>query len=60
MKLCLILMCVCSFGLSAKSLAQQERVNLELEKVTLKTLLDKIQEQTQLNFMMNREQAELV
>ena len=44
MKLCLILMCVCSFGLSAKSLAQQERVNLELEKVTLKTLLDKIQE----------------
>lgn len=60
MKLCLILMCVCSFGLSAKSLAQQERVNLELERVSLKTLLDKIQEQTQLNFMMNREQAELV
>lgn len=60
MKLCLILVCVFSFGLSATTKAQQERVSLKLENVSLKILLDKIQEQTQLNFMVNREQAELL
>ena len=60
MKLCLILVCIFSFGLSATTKAQQERVSLKLEIVSLKILLDKIQEQTQLNFMVNREQAELL
>ena len=60
MKLCLILVCVFSFGLSETTKAQQERVSLKLENVSLKILLDKIQEQTQLNFMVNREQAELL
>ncbi|WP_187376727.1 MULTISPECIES: SusC/RagA family TonB-linked outer membrane protein [Butyricimonas] len=60
MKLCLILICVFSFGLSATTVAQQERVSLNLENVTLKTVLDKIQEQTDLNFMVNREQAEIL
>ena len=60
MKLCLILVCVFSFGLSATTKAQQERVSLKLENVSLKILLDKIQEQTQLNFMVNREQAKLL
>ncbi|MDE7073976.1 MAG: secretin and TonB N-terminal domain-containing protein, partial [Odoribacter sp.] len=57
MKLCLILLCAFSFGVSAKTMAQQERVSLQLEKVELKTVLEKIQEQTQVNFMVNREQA---
>ncbi len=60
MKLCFILICVFSFGLSATTKAQQERVSLNLENVTLKTVLDKIQEQTDLNFMVNREQAEIL
>lgn len=60
MKLCFILICVFSFGLSATTVAQQERVSLNLENVTLKIVLDKIQEQTDLNFMVNREQAEIL
>ena len=60
MKLSILLICVFSFGLSATTKAQQERVSLNLENVTLKTVLDKIQEQTNLNFMVNREQAEIL
>ncbi len=57
-RLCFILVCAFSFGLSAKTLAQQERVSLHLERVELKTVLEKIQEQTQVSFMLNREQSE--
>ena len=58
MKLCLILMCAFSFGVSANTYAQQERVSLKMENVTLKVLLDEIQQQTSLHFMLNREQAD--
>lgn len=58
MKLCLILMCAFSLGVSANTYAQQERVSLKMENVTLKTLLDEIQQQTSLHFMLNREQTD--
>ena len=44
MKLCLILMCAFSLGVSANTYAQQERVSLKMENVTLKTLLNFIQQ----------------
>lgn len=58
MKLCLILVCAFSLSVSANTYAQQERVSLQMEKVTLKTLLDEIQEQTQLHFMLNQKLGE--
>lgn len=58
MKLCLILMCAFSLGLSATTHAQQERISLNMQQVTLKRLLDEIQQQTQLHFMVNREQTD--
>lgn len=57
MKICLVLMCTFSLGLSAATYAQQERVTLRLKEVTLKVLLDEVQRQTQLHFMINRETA---
>lgn len=58
MKLCLMLMCAFSLGLSATTHAQQERVSLNLKEVSLKVLLDEIQGQANLHFMVNREQAD--
>lgn len=57
MRLCFILLFAFSFGLSAKTKAQEERVSLHLENVELKTVLEKIQEQAHINFMVNREQT---
>lgn len=57
MKICLVLMCTFSLGLSAATYAQQERITLSLKEVTLKVLLDEVQRQTQLHFMINRETA---
>lgn len=58
MKLCILLMLGFTFGLSASTLAQQERVNLDLQKVSIKVLFDEIQKQTNLSFVFNTEQAE--
>lgn len=58
MKLCFILIFVFSFGLSATTRAQQERVSLKLQHVSLREVLEQIREQTQLQFMMSREQGE--
>lgn len=58
MKLCFILVCLFSFGLSATTRAQQERVSLELQEVSLREVLEQIREQTKLQFMMSRHQGE--
>lgn len=56
MKLFLILMCGFTFSLSARSLAQDERVNLDLQNVSVNTLLNEIQRQTALHFIFNSDQ----
>ena len=53
MRLCFLLICGFTFSLSANSLAQQERVTLNLKNVTVKVLLDEIQRQTKLCFIFN-------
>jgi tonB-linked outer membrane protein, susC/ragA family len=58
MKLCISLMLFFTLGLSASTLAQQERVNLHLKDVSIKILFDEIQKQTDLSFVFNTEQAE--
>ena len=60
MKLCISLMLCFTLGLSASTLAQQERVNLDLKKVPIKVLFDEIQKQTSLSFVFNTEQAEKI
>lgn len=60
MKLCVILVCLFSFSLSATTLAQQERVNMKLQEVSLQQVLEQIREQTKLQFMMSKEQGERV
>ena len=45
-------------GLTASTLAQQERVNLDLQKVSFKVLFSEIQKQTNLSFVFNTEQTE--
>ena len=45
MKLFMILMCCFTFSLSANSFAQQEKVNLDLRDVSIKTLFSEIQRQ---------------
>ena len=57
MKLFMILMCCFTFSLSANSFAQQERVNLDLRDVSIKTLFSEIQRQTKLHFIFSNEQA---
>lgn len=58
MKLCISLLLCFTLGLSASTLAQQERVNLNLQKVSIKVLFDEIQKQTNLSFVFNTEQTE--
>ncbi len=60
MKLCVMLVCLFSFSLSATTLAQRERVNMKLQEVSLKQVLEQIREQTKLQFMMSKEQGERV
>ena len=57
MKLFAVLMFVFTCGLSASTLAQQERVNLDLKDVSLNELCSEIQRQTSLYFMFNSEQV---
>ena len=57
MKLCIILVCLFSFSLSATTLAQRERVNMKLQDVSLRQVLEQIREQTNLQFMMSKEQG---
>ena len=57
MKLFMILMCCFTFSLSANSFAQQEKVNLDLRDVSIKTLFSEIQRQTKLHFIFSSEQA---
>lgn len=58
MKLFIFLMCCFTFSLSANSFAQQEKVNLDLQGVSMKTLFSEIQRQTNLHFIFNTEQTE--
>ena len=58
MKLFIFLMCCFTFSLSANSFAQQEKVNLDLQGVSIKTLFSEIQRQTNLHFIFNTEQTE--
>ena len=48
-------MCVFTFSVSAESLAQQERVSLNLKDVAVRALFDEIQRQTNLYFVFNTE-----
>ena len=50
-------MCCFTFSLSANSFAQQEKVNLDLRDVSIKTLFSEIQRQTKLHFIFSNEQA---
>ncbi len=60
MKLRIVLVYLFSFCLSITALAQQERVNMELQNVPLRQVLEQIREQTKLQFMMSKEQGERV
>ena len=40
MKLCIILVCLFSFSLSATTLAQRERVSMKLQEVSLRQVLE--------------------
>ena len=55
MKLCVLLTCLFSLTAVANANAQQERVNLDLKEVSLKTLFNEIQRQTALSFVYNTE-----
>ena len=57
MKLFVFFMCCFTFSLSANSFAQQEKVNLDLREVSVKTLFSEIQRQTNLHFIFNTEQT---
>lgn len=60
MKLRMMLVCLFSCCLSVTVLAQQERVNIRLQHVSLRQVLEQIREQTQLQFMMSKNQEERV
>ena len=57
MKLFTLLMCCITFSLSANCFAQQQKVSLNLQEVSIKTLFGEIQRQTKLHFIYNTEQA---
>ncbi len=57
MKIFILFMCCFTFTLSAKSLAQQEKVNLDLREVSVDMLFSEIQRQTNLHFIFNNEQT---
>ena len=54
-KWCVFFTVFFSFSLSAKGVAQRERVSLNLNEVSLKTFFQEIQQQTGLNFVYNEE-----
>lgn len=56
MKLSFLLVCVFTLSLSASTWAQQERVSLKMQEVSVNTLLKEIQRQTDLQFIFNTEQ----
>lgn len=51
-------MCFFSLGLSAETMAQQERVRLNLKEVSFHTLFNEIQRQTKLAFLFNHESVD--
>ena len=55
MKLTVLFIFVFSFTLVANTSAQQERVNLNLKNVSIRTLFGEIQKQTALSFVYNME-----
>lgn len=55
MKLCVLFTFLFSFSAVASTHAQQERINLDLKDVSLKTLFGEIQKQTSLSFVYNTE-----
>lgn len=55
MKLCVLFTFLFSFSVVASTHAQQERINLDLKDVSLKTLFGEIQKQTSLSFVYNTE-----
>lgn len=55
MKLFVMCMCFFSLGISAKTMAQQERVRLNMKEVSFQTLFNEIQRQTKLAFLFNHE-----
>ena len=56
MKLFILLTCCFTFTLSAKTLAQQERVSLDLKDAQVQQFFEEIQRQTNLHFLFNNEQ----
>ena len=58
MKLFVLLTCCFTFTLSARTSAQQERVNLKMKDISVQKLFDEIQQQTKLYFLFNGEQVE--
>jgi TonB-linked SusC/RagA family outer membrane protein len=56
-KLCLAFLFVFTLGLSANVKAQHERVTLNLKNVSIKSLFDEIQKQTNLFFVFSAEQT---
>lgn len=58
MKLFVVCMCFFSLGLSAETMAQQERVRLNLKEVSFHTLFNEIQRQTKLAFLFNHESVD--
>ncbi|MEY8592567.1 SusC/RagA family TonB-linked outer membrane protein [Butyricimonas hominis] len=56
MRLFVLFMCCFTLSLSAKSLAQQEKVNLSMKNVSVQKLFNEIQRQTNLYFLFNIEQ----
>lgn len=60
MKLFVLFMCFFTFTLSANSLAQQERVSLNVKNVSVQKLFNEIQHQTNLYFLFNIEQIKQV
>lgn len=58
MRLCVIFTFLFSFSVSARVIAQQEKVNLDLQRATLQTLFQEIQRQTGLFFVYNEEQCQ--
>lgn len=55
MKLFVVYMCFFSLGLSARTMAQQERVRLNMKEVSFQALFNEIQRQTKLSFLFNHE-----
>lgn len=56
MKLCILLTFCFTFSLAANTLAQHERVNLNMKNVLILQLFEEIQRQTNLQFLYNNEQ----